>query len=58
MKRYLLFAFNEYYPGGGWNDFQGSFGTLEEVRAALPKASAEYDDVQIVDVQSLQILSI
>lgn len=35
MKRFLLFASDYYYPGGGWNDFQGSFESLDE---AMDKA--------------------
>jgi hypothetical protein len=30
MKRYLLFAGDQYYPSGGWRDFRGSFATSEE----------------------------
>lgn len=26
-KRYLVFAGYDYYPEGGWGDFQGSFDT-------------------------------
>lgn len=32
LKRYLVFDFPDYYPGGGWQDFEGSFDTLEEAR--------------------------
>ena len=32
MKRYLLFAGDNYYPCGGWNDFEGSFDTKEEIK--------------------------
>jgi len=32
MKRFLLFAGSSYYPDGGWNDFQGSFNTKEEMK--------------------------
>jgi hypothetical protein len=28
--RYLLFAGDAYYPGGGWEDFKGRFATAEE----------------------------
>jgi hypothetical protein len=38
MKRYLLFTYDSYYPGGGWTDFAGSFDTIEEARAASPEA--------------------
>jgi hypothetical protein len=33
MKRFLLFAGSTYYPAGGWKDFKGRFGTLEEAIA-------------------------
>jgi hypothetical protein len=36
MKKYLLFLGDCYYPGGGWNDFKGSFDTIEEAWAAVP----------------------
>ncbi len=50
MKRFLLFAGDQYYPCGGWRDFQGSFDTLEE---ALAKAAdIHHDWFQIVDSQS------
>ncbi len=29
MKRYLLFAGEQYYPLGGWDDLKGSFDTVE-----------------------------
>lgn len=39
MKRYLLFCFDGYYPVGGWNDFRGSYDTLQE---AVEKRSFDY----------------
>lgn len=33
-KRYLLFAGENYYPGGGWYDYRGSFDTAEEASQA------------------------
>jgi hypothetical protein len=35
MKRFLLFAGDNYYPEGGWDDFINSFDTLEEVELNL-----------------------
>lgn len=32
MKRYWLFMWNQYYPGGGLNDFMGDFDTIEECK--------------------------
>jgi hypothetical protein len=46
-KRFLLFGFDRYYPGGGWNDFLGSFDTAEEARefAAAQKYQPDCHDV-------------
>lgn len=33
MKKYLLFAYDGYYPAGGLRDLAGSFDTLEEAIA-------------------------
>ena len=29
MKRYLVFVSQDYYPGGGWRDFEKSFDDSE-----------------------------
>lgn len=31
MKRYLIFAGQDYYASGGWRDFKKDFDTLEEI---------------------------
>ena len=36
-KRFLLFAFDTYYPCGGIFDMVDSFDTLEEARSASEK---------------------
>lgn len=43
MKRYLAFAYDQYYPCGGKGDFVGDFDTLEAA-TALP-AAQEWLDV-------------
>lgn len=35
MKRYLLFAGDNYYPLGGWDDFEGDFDTADEALGRL-----------------------
>ena len=32
MKRFALFAGSNYYPSGGWADFEGSFDSVEEAQ--------------------------
>ena len=34
MKRYLLFAGDDFYPSGGMGDFIADFDSLEKARAA------------------------
>lgn len=29
LKRFLVFSYESYYPGGGWSDFLGSYDTAE-----------------------------
>lgn len=48
MKRFILFAGSNYYPSGGWSDFEGSFDDLEEAR----KAGTGNDWHQVVDTQT------
>lgn len=43
LKRYIGFGFESYYPGGGWNDFIGSFDSIEE-------AYAHSEVCQVVDL--------
>jgi hypothetical protein len=35
MKRFLVFAYDYYYPAGGMNDFVGSYDTMEEAQAII-----------------------
>jgi hypothetical protein len=41
MKRFMLFAGPDYYPGGGWSDFSDSFDTLD---SAISQAKKQDDD--------------
>lgn len=58
MKRFLLFAGENYYPLGGWTDFRDDFDTLEEARAAKnyrhDLQSAEW--FQIVDTEQKMVV--
>ncbi len=41
MKRFLLFVYMDYYPGGGIDDLKGSFDTLAEaIEHTEPKMDA------------------
>lgn len=57
MKRYLVFANDNYYPSGGWRDFQKDFDTLEEAVAYANelKDSKTWDRSHVVDTTDLSI---
>jgi hypothetical protein len=42
MKRYLLFCFDDYYPGGGTNDLQGSY---DSVLACVAAVDGQYANI-------------
>jgi hypothetical protein len=50
MKQYLVFVFDQFYPLGGWDDFVGSYDSIEEARRAALKR--QIDVYQIVDGQT------
>lgn len=63
MKRYALFAWQDYYEGGGWNDLVGLYATYDEAESAAAqpyahlKTCGERDRVlgerrQIIDLRS------
>lgn len=61
MKRFALFEFDTYYPGGGWCDYVDSFETVEEAVAyyKLPRPrdgrktwDSTSDHFQIVDLET------
>lgn len=45
-KKYYLFAFYQYYPRGGWNDFIESFDNLDDVFKSLDEL--EFDFAHVV----------
>lgn len=50
MERYYLFAGMVYYPGQGWDDFEGSFETIEgAVQQAQSLNFGVYSWFQVVD---------
>lgn len=56
MKRYLLFCGYTYYPGGGWEDFVGTYDTVRECILALIDTHSDW--YQIVDSQIMREIRI
>lgn len=57
---YLLFAGFHYYPSGGWDDFIGSFDSVQACLDALKSICAQkthYEDwYQIVDMNTQRVV--
>lgn len=51
MSRYLLFGYDAYYPGGGWNDFISAHDTIQ---AAKTHAVASKDNSEFLEIVSLE----
>lgn len=46
-KRYLVFTYDTYYPGGGMSDMEASFDTIQEAVEFFNKR--KYDHGEIYD---------
>lgn len=58
MKRYLLFFGDNYYPLGGWGDFQGDFDCVELAKDYLLKKDKydSFDWAQVIDTETKAIV--
>ncbi len=66
MKRYLLFGFYSYYPGGGWEDFIVTSDDIEELKSRAKKGEeyevdgvikySKSENYEIVDLKKLEIV--
>lgn len=58
LKRYLVFTGPSYYPGGGWDDYVGTFDTYAEALAASripePGHLSPPDWAHIIDTHTLE----
>lgn len=53
MKRYLVFAYAAYYPGGGWCDFQKSFDTEGEAVTYANEITPNFNGgTEVVDLET------
>jgi len=53
LGRYLLFGGDNYYPGGGWNDFLEHSDDLEYIRRCIPIHGTDW--WQIVDTKTREV---
>lgn len=51
MKRYFLFGFDEYYPSGGMNDFEGDFTDFNEIVDFIKSEECQSDYYEVFDTK-------
>lgn len=60
MKKFLLFAYTNYYPSGGWEDFNSDHDTAELAREEIKKGFTEYpwqiECAHIVSVADMKVI--
>lgn len=56
MNHYLVFGGAQYHPGGGWQDFQGDFASLEEAQEKAAEVRKVNDWVELVDLESMKVI--
>lgn len=56
MKQYLLFSCDEYYPAGGWDDFQGTFDTTQLAFDFIARRQERFSHDHIVDTVSMTVV--
>lgn len=47
---FLVFAGDNYYPSGGWNDYAGAWPTLEEAKFTAMRLPSQW--AQIIDMRT------
>jgi len=45
IKRYIVFGYNHYYPGGGWTDYLESFDLKEDAEEFIKNQSNDMYDL-------------
>ena len=56
MKNLLVFAGDDYYPGGGWCDLKGDFESIDKAKSFCQEIAPDNDWIQIVDIHSATFL--
>lgn len=57
MKRYLVFAGDDYYPSGGWNDFRDDFDDIDAAKTEARRLLSRYSWVQLIDLVTKEDIS-
>lgn len=51
MNRYLLFGFDQFYPGGGLSDFMGDFKSFVDIHEFIEIEENHRCHYQVLDIR-------
>lgn len=54
--KFILFSYHPLAPRGGWGDFIGSYGTVEEAQR-IANSTPDSDSWQIVDLERNSVVA-
>lgn len=54
MKRFAVFAWNDYDASGGMGDYQGSYDFLDLAVGSLINIEGEYENKEIWDMDNMK----
>lgn len=55
---YMLFAYDQYYPVGGTNDFLDFFERMEDIATYIAKLSYRCDFYRVLDLETFDLYSV
>ena len=50
VRRFIVFGYDSYYPGGGFNDALADFNTREEAEGYVKNSKVNFDHLYIEDL--------
>lgn len=56
IKKYLLFAYGQYYPAGGMGDLHGTYDTIKEAKEIIEEDSLYIEYWEIVEHKTMEIV--
>lgn len=53
MKRFHVFGYESYYPGGGWSDHIGSYNTADEAITYADSVEKKWSGgIEVIDLET------
>ena len=57
MRKYILFAGDDYYPSGAMGDYMGAYTTIQDAKDAFEKTNNDWAEIAIYDGEGLRLVA-